>query len=59
MPPSFECVPVAGGARHGAQRHVFNPAFGPAQVRELLLICLDKAIEVRMPFWHVRVCPAS
>jgi hypothetical protein len=41
---------VAESAPHGAQRRVLNPAFGPAQVRELSLIFLDKSNEVRRPF---------
>jgi cytochrome P450 len=48
-------VLVAEGALHRAQRRVLNPAFGPAQVRELSGIFLDKSNEVRMPFRHVRV----
>jgi cytochrome P450 len=48
-------VLVAEGAPHRAQRRVLNPAFGPAQVRELSGIFLDKSNEVRMPFRHVRI----
>jgi cytochrome P450 len=48
-------VLVAEGAPHRAQRRVLNPAFGPAQVRELSGIFLDKSNEVRVPFRHLRV----
>jgi cytochrome P450 len=41
-------VLVVQGAQHRAQRRVMNPAFGPAQVRELSGIFLDKANEVRV-----------
>jgi cytochrome P450 len=40
-------VLVAEGAAHRAQRRVLNPAFGPAQLRALTGVFLDKANEVR------------
>jgi hypothetical protein len=48
-------VLAAEGAPHRAQRRVLNPAFGPAQVRELSGIFLDRSNEVRMPFQRLRV----
>jgi hypothetical protein len=43
-------VLVAEGAPRRAQRRVLNPA-----LEQSSRIFLNKAIEVRMPFWHVRV----
>jgi cytochrome P450 len=37
---------VSEGAIHRNQRRVLNPAFGPAQIRDLTGIFLDKANEV-------------
>jgi len=35
------------GAQHRQQRHIMNPAFGPAQIREITDIFLEKAIRLR------------
>jgi cytochrome P450 len=43
-------VLVAEGSAHRAQRRILNPAFGPAQLRALTGIFLDKANEVRPLF---------
>jgi cytochrome P450 len=40
-------VLIAEGAHHRAQRRALSPAFGPAQLRDLTGIFLDKANEVR------------
>ncbi|KAF7792239.1 hypothetical protein EIP86_003275 [Pleurotus ostreatoroseus] len=40
-------VLVAEGEQHRLQRRVLNPAFGPAQIRELTYIFLEKSIELR------------
>ncbi|KAN0097938.1 Cytochrome P450 [Tylopilus felleus] len=34
------------GAQHRQQRHIMNPAFGPAQIRELTDIFLEKAVRL-------------
>ncbi|KAK7051268.1 hypothetical protein VNI00_004768 [Paramarasmius palmivorus] len=38
---------IAEGDEHRKQRRVMNPAFGPAQIRELTNIFIDKSIELR------------
>ncbi|ETW77148.1 hypothetical protein HETIRDRAFT_152123 [Heterobasidion irregulare TC 32-1] len=38
---------VVQGEQHKQQRRIMNPAFGPAQIRELTAIFVDKSIELR------------
>ncbi|KAA1468825.1 cytochrome P450 [Dentipellis sp. KUC8613] len=38
---------VVEGAKHRQQRRVMNPAFGPAQIRELTETMVEKSIELR------------
>ncbi|EMD33454.1 hypothetical protein CERSUDRAFT_160359 [Gelatoporia subvermispora B] len=45
-----EGVLVAEGEEHRKQRRIMNPAFGPAQIRELTGTFMDKAIELQN-FW--------
>ncbi|PCH34322.1 cytochrome P450 [Wolfiporia cocos MD-104 SS10] len=40
-------VLVVEGEQHRQQRRIMNPAFGPAQIRELTGIFLDKALQLR------------
>ncbi|OCH86155.1 cytochrome P450 [Obba rivulosa] len=49
-----EGVLFAEGEEHRQQRRVINPAFGPAQIRELTSIFVDKAIELR-DFWDSEI----
>ncbi|KAK7040252.1 hypothetical protein VNI00_009718 [Paramarasmius palmivorus] len=46
------------GARHRLQRRVMNPAFGPAQIRELTPIFLDKSVKLR-DIWTSLIDPES
>ncbi|CCM00981.1 uncharacterized protein FIBRA_03029 [Fibroporia radiculosa] len=38
---------IVGGEQHRRQRRVLNPAFGPAQIRELTSIFVEKAHQLR------------
>ncbi|OCH85826.1 cytochrome P450 [Obba rivulosa] len=38
---------AAEGEQHRNQRHVMNPAFGPAQIRELTSLFLEKSLQLR------------
>ncbi|EMD37142.1 hypothetical protein CERSUDRAFT_115058 [Gelatoporia subvermispora B] len=38
---------AAQGEQHRNQRHVMNPAFGPAQIRELTGVFLEKSLQLR------------
>ncbi|KAJ3512993.1 hypothetical protein NLJ89_g3199 [Agrocybe chaxingu] len=38
---------IAEGEKHRQQRRIMNPAFGPAQTRELTEIFIEKSIELR------------
>ncbi|KAH0835840.1 cytochrome P450 [Lanmaoa asiatica] len=42
-----EGVVFVEGAEHRQQRRIMNPAFGPAQIRELTDIFLEKAVRLR------------
>ncbi|KZT65827.1 cytochrome P450 [Daedalea quercina L-15889] len=42
-----EGVLVVEGEQHRQQRRIMNPAFGPAQIRELTEILVEKAIQLR------------
>ncbi|KAH9054513.1 cytochrome P450 [Lactarius vividus] len=44
---SSEGLLVVEGAQHRKQRKVMNPAFGPAQVRKLTSLFLEKSLELR------------
>ncbi|KAK7040251.1 hypothetical protein VNI00_009717 [Paramarasmius palmivorus] len=46
------------GARHKLQRRVMNPAFGPAQIRGLTPIFVDKAVKLR-DIWTSLINPES
>ncbi|CCM05372.1 uncharacterized protein FIBRA_07588 [Fibroporia radiculosa] len=43
------------GEQHRQQRRVMNPAFGPAQIRELTEIFVEKAVQLR-DVWRQSVC---
>ncbi|TFY70559.1 hypothetical protein EVG20_g2437 [Dentipellis fragilis] len=45
---------VVEGAKHRQQRRVMNPAFGPAQVRELTSTMVQKAVELR-DYWREQI----
>ncbi|KAH9847039.1 cytochrome P450 [Lenzites betulinus] len=49
-----EGVLFTEGEQHRQQRRIMNPAFGPAQIRELTSIFVDKAKELR-DFWDVQI----
>ncbi|EIN14704.1 cytochrome P450 [Punctularia strigosozonata HHB-11173 SS5] len=49
---------VAEGEAHRRQRRVMNPAFGPAQIRDLTVIFLEKATQLR-DAWLTEVQSAS
>ncbi|KAJ3514176.1 hypothetical protein NLJ89_g2524 [Agrocybe chaxingu] len=38
---------VVEGEKHRQQRKIMNPAFGPAQIREMVGIFIDKGVELR------------
>ncbi|KAI0374515.1 cytochrome P450 [Pilatotrama ljubarskyi] len=42
-----DSVLVAEGKKHKEQRAIMNPGFGPAQIRELVHIFLDKSAQLR------------
>ncbi|KAK7040254.1 hypothetical protein VNI00_009720 [Paramarasmius palmivorus] len=46
------------GERHGLQRRVMNPAFGPAQIRDLTHVFVDKSVKLR-DAWMARIGPES
>ncbi|KAH9910818.1 cytochrome P450 monooxygenase [Fomitopsis serialis] len=45
---------LAEGEQHGQQRRVMNPAFGPAQIRDLTGIFVQKSIELTQ-FWQLHI----
>ncbi|KAI0688728.1 cytochrome P450 [Cerioporus squamosus] len=47
-------VLVTEGVKHKQQRHVMNPAFGPAQIRELTEIFLEKAQDL-CEYWNAQI----
>ncbi|KAJ7753000.1 cytochrome P450 [Mycena metata] len=49
---------VAEGAAHRQQRRIMSPAFGTPQIRELIPLFLDKAIELR-EIWGERTATGS
>ncbi|RDX45658.1 cytochrome P450 [Lentinus brumalis] len=49
-----EGVLVTEGAQHKQQRHIMNPAFGPAQIRELTEIFLEKANGL-CDYWNAQI----
>ncbi|KAI0634026.1 cytochrome P450 [Trametes polyzona] len=49
-----EGVLSAEGEQHRRQRRIMNPAFGPAQIRELTHVFVQKAIELR-DVWDAQV----
>ncbi|GBE88427.1 cytochrome P450 [Sparassis crispa] len=49
---------VVEGEQHRQQRRIMNPAFGPAQVRELTEIFLEKARELR-DVWSDKIAASS
>jgi len=40
-------VLITEGEQHRSQRRIMNPAFGPAQIRELTTIFVEKAVQLR------------
>ncbi|KAI0768260.1 cytochrome P450 [Trametes elegans] len=49
-----EGVLITEGEQHRQQRRIMNPAFGPAQIRELTRIFVDKSVELR-DVWAAQV----
>ncbi|KAJ3796242.1 cytochrome P450 [Lentinula aff. detonsa] len=49
---------VAEGDHHKLQRRVMNPAFGPAQVRDLTETFIDKSMELK-DLWSSRIIAAG
>ncbi|KAJ4000730.1 cytochrome P450 [Lentinula boryana] len=49
---------VAEGDHHKLQRRVMNPAFGPAQVRDLTETFIDKSMELK-DLWSSRIITAG
>ncbi|KAI0634035.1 cytochrome P450 [Trametes polyzona] len=45
---------ITEGEQHRQQRRVMNPAFGPAQIRELTSIFVEKSIELR-DIWDAQI----
>ncbi|KAI1784699.1 cytochrome P450 [Ganoderma leucocontextum] len=51
-------VLVTEGEKHRHQRRVMNPAFGPAQVRELTEVFLEKATRL-CDYWNYQIASSS
>ncbi|KZT05226.1 cytochrome P450 [Laetiporus sulphureus 93-53] len=49
---------VVEGEQHHQQRRIMNPAFGPAQIRELTEIFIEKAMQLR-DVWSAKIAEHS